>query len=173
MHLVEVGHGAVFLGDAGEFTDGGDVAAHRIDAFEGDDLGRVRRALRQLAVEIGGFNIPGLRVRRTETTVALGDGETFVISGLVSQQSASAVDKFPVLGDIPILGAFFKSSRFSRSDKELLMIITPHLVRPFARNAKLPALPGEELRQYDPGYLHMLMMETGTFRQPDDSGFSR
>lgn len=126
-----------------------------------------------LSVTTGGLSIPGLRVRRTETTVAAGDGETFVISGLVSQQSASAVDKFPVLGDIPILGAFFKSSRFSRSDKELLMIITPHLVRPFARNAKLPDLPGEELRQYDPGYLRMLFLEKGTFRQTDDSGFSR
>lgn len=126
-----------------------------------------------LSVTAGGLNIPGLRVRRTETTVAAGDGETFVISGLVSQESASSVDKFPILGDIPILGAFFKSSRFSRGDKELLMIVTPHLVRPFARNAKLPQLPGEELRQYDPGYLHMLMLETGRFRQPDDSGFSR
>lgn len=126
-----------------------------------------------LAVTTGGLSIPGLRVRRTETTVAAGDGETFVISGLVSQESNSSIDKFPLLGDIPILGAFFKSSRFARADKELLMIVTPHLVRPFARNAKLPALPGEELRQYDPGYLHMLMMETGTFRQPDDSGFSR
>lgn len=126
-----------------------------------------------LSVSTGGLNIPGLRVRRTETTVAAGDGETFVISGLVSQASNSSIDKFPLLGDIPVLGAFFKSSRFARADKELLMIVTPHLVRPFARNAKLPALPGEELRQYDPGYLHMLMMETGTFRQPDDSGFSR
>ncbi len=126
-----------------------------------------------LSITTGGLSIPGLRVRRTETTVAAGDGETFVISGLVSQQSASAVDKFPILGDIPVLGAFFKSSRFSRSDKELLMIVTPHLVRPFARNAKLPALPGEELRQYEPGYLRMLFLETGTFRQADDSGFSR
>lgn len=126
-----------------------------------------------LSVTTGGLSIPGLRVRRTETTVAAGDGETFVISGLVSQQSASAVDKFPILGDIPILGAFFKSSRFSRSDKELLMIVTPHLVRPFARNAKLPDLPGDELRQYDPGYLRMLFLETGSFRQAEDSGFSR
>lgn len=125
-----------------------------------------------LAVEIGGFNIPGLRVRRTETTVALGDGETFVISGLVSRESIGSIDKFPFLGDIPVLGAFFKSNRIERNDKELLMIVTPHLVRPFAAKAKLPELPGEELKRYDPGFLHMLLMERGRF-DGSESGFSQ
>jgi pilus assembly protein CpaC len=125
-----------------------------------------------LSITVGGLTLPGLRVRRTETTVAAGDGETFVISGLVSQQSASTVDKFPFLGDIPILGAFFRSSRFSRDDKELLMIITPHLVRPFAKTAKLPALPGEEIKDYDPGFLRFLFLENGKFDHAD-SGFSR
>lgn len=125
-----------------------------------------------LAVEIGGFNIPGLRVRRTETTVALGDGETFVISGLVSRESIGSIDKFPFLGDLPVLGAFFKSSRIERNDKELLMIVTPRLVRPFAAKAKLPDLPGEELKRYDPGYLHMLLLERGRF-DDSDAGFSR
>lgn len=125
-----------------------------------------------LAVEIGGFNIPGLRVRRTETTVALGDGETFVISGLVSRESIGSIDKFPFLGDIPVLGAFFKSNRIERSDKELLMIVTPRLVRPFSAKAKLPELPGEELKRYDPGFLHMLLMERGRF-DSSESGFSQ
>jgi pilus assembly protein CpaC len=125
-----------------------------------------------LSVQAGGFDIPGLRVRRTETTVALGDGETFVISGLISRQSTANIDKFPVLGDIPVLGAFFRSNRIDREDKELLMIVTPRLVRPFARDARLPALPGEGLRQYDPGYLHLLLLENGQFDQ-GDAGFSR
>lgn len=125
-----------------------------------------------LAVEIGGFNIPGLRVRRTETTVALGDGETFVISGLVSRESIGSIDKFPFLGDIPVLGAFFKSNRIERSDKELLMIVTPRLVRPFSAKAKLPDMPGEELKRYDPGFLHMLLMERGRF-DGSESGFSQ
>ncbi len=125
-----------------------------------------------LSITAGGLTLPGLRVRRTETTVALGDGETFVISGLVSQKTSSAIDKFPFLGDIPILGAFFRSDRFSRDDRELLMIITPHLVRPFAKDAKLPALPGEEVKDYDPGYLRFLFLENGKF-SPPDSGFSR
>jgi pilus assembly protein CpaC len=125
-----------------------------------------------LSVTAGGLNIPGMRVRRTETTVALADGETFVISGLVNQKTSSAIDKFPFLGDIPILGAFFRSSRFSRDDQEMLMIITPHLVRPFAKEAKLPNLPGEALKDFDPGYLRFLFLENGKFTQPD-SGFSR
>lgn len=125
-----------------------------------------------LSVQIGGFNIPGLRVRRTETTVALGDGETFVISGLVSRDSVGTIDKFPFLGDIPVLGAFFKSNRIERNDKELLMIVTPRLVRPFAAKAKLPDLPGEELKRYDPGFLHMLLMERGRF-DGSESGFSQ
>lgn len=125
-----------------------------------------------LSVEIGGFNIPGLRVRRTETTVALGDGETFVISGLVSRDSVGTIDKFPFLGDMPVLGAFFKSNRIERNDKELLMIVTPRLVRPFAAKAKLPELPGEDLKRYDPGFLHMLLLERGSF-DDRDAGFSR
>ncbi len=125
-----------------------------------------------LSVQAGGFDIPGLRVRRTETTVAMGDGETFVISGLISRQSTASIDKFPVLGDIPVLGAFFRSNRIDREDKELLMIVTPRLVRPFAREAKLPEMPGESLRQYDPGYLRMLLLENGRFDH-GDTGFSR
>jgi pilus assembly protein CpaC len=124
-----------------------------------------------LAVQISGFTIPGLTVRRTETTVAIGDGETFVISGLVSRKTTSSIDKFPFLGDIPILGMFFKSDHFDREDKELLMIATPHLVRPFAKSAKLPPLPGEEVRRYDPGFMRMLLIESGQFKS-NDSGFS-
>jgi len=126
-----------------------------------------------LSITAGGLSIPGLRVRRTETTVAAGDGETFIISGLVSQQSAADIDKFPFLGDIPILGAFFKSSRFDKSDKELMMIITPHLVRPFDKTAKLPALPGDEIKDYDPGFLRFLFLEAGKFTTPSDGGYSR
>jgi pilus assembly protein CpaC len=126
-----------------------------------------------LSIQAGGINIPGLRVRRTETTVAIGDGETFIISGLVSRTATSTIDKFPFLGDIPILGAFFRSSRFDREDKELLMIATPHLVRPFAKNATLPPLPGDEIRDYDPGSLRFFFVEAGDYYRRVDSGFSQ
>jgi len=114
-----------------------------------------------LSARLGNFVVPGLRVRRTDTTVALGDGETFVISGLMNRSTKSVINKFPVLGDIPILGAFFKSTRFEKDDQELLMIATPHLVRPFAKGAKLPALPGAEAAQYSPSLIELQWLERG------------
>jgi pilus assembly protein CpaC len=116
------------------------------------------------AVQTGGVAVPGLRVRRTDTSISLGDGESFVISGLVSRNTLSNVDKLPGLGNIPILGAFFRSTRFDVEDKELLMVVTPYLVRPIARDANLPALPGGNLREYQPSFSE-LFFQTGT--QPD------
>jgi pilus assembly protein CpaC len=126
------------------------------------------------AVQSGGVAVPGLRVRRTDTSVSLGDGESFVISGLVSRNTLQDVDKVPGLGNLPIIGAFFRSTRFDREDKELLMIVTPHLVRPIAKNAVLPAMPGGNLRDYNPSFSD-LFFQKGT--QPDTgipvTGFSR
>jgi len=107
------------------------------------------------AVQSGGVAVPGLRVRRTDTSVSLGNGESFVISGLVSRNTLSNVDKFPWLGDLPVIGAFFRSTRFDREDKELLMVVTPHLVRPIARNTPLPSLPGADVRDYKPTFSEM------------------
>jgi pilus assembly protein CpaC len=87
----------------------------------------------------------------------------FVISGLISTQKRLASDKFPGLGDIPILGAFFRSSAISREERELLMIVTPHLVQPLAANAQLPSLPGEKLRNYDPNWYRLYFLENGDF----------
>ncbi len=126
-------------------------------------------------IETGGVTVPALRVRRTDTTVALGDGESFVISGLVSQNTLANVDKLPGIGDIPILGAFFRSNRFDRSETELLMIVTPRLVQPIARTAQLPELPGERYRNYDPNFAEFIFMESGRFgeKPPVNSGFSK
>lgn len=123
-----------------------------------------------LSVQTGGVAVPGLRVRRTETSVALGNGESFVLSGLVSRSTTSNVDKFPFLGDIPILGAFLRSTRFDRSDKELLMVVTAHLVRPFAKDQALPPLPGEQYRNYDPSFSQLFFKEKGQFNF--STGFS-
>jgi pilus assembly protein CpaC len=126
------------------------------------------------AVQSGGVAVPGLRVRRTDTSVSLGDGESFVISGLVSRNTLQDVDKVPGLGNLPIIGAFFRSTRFDREDKELLMIVTPHLVRPIARDAALPAMPGGNLRDYNPSFSDLFFQkgpkpETGI----PATGFSR
>ncbi len=102
------------------------------------------------ALSIQGTQVPALRIRRTDTTIALADGESFIISGLVSRNTLSNVDKLPGLGDLPVLGAFFRSTRFEADDRELLMVVTPRLVRPLRRDAELPALPGAPWRQYEP-----------------------
>lgn len=103
-------------------------------------------------VNVDGQQIPGLTTRRTETTIQLGDGETFVISGLISQKTLAQTDRVPFLGSIPVLGSFFRSQRTERSDRELMMVVTPHLVRPMASNADLPPLPGEKLRDFEPTF---------------------
>lgn len=114
-----------------------------------------------LGVQTGGVSVPGLRVRRTDTSVALNNGESFVLSGLISRNTSSGVDKFPFLGDLPIIGAFFRSTNFDRADKELLMVVTAHLVRPFAKDKVLPPLPGETYRAYDPTFFQLLFQDTG------------
>ncbi|MEF9901027.1 MAG: pilus assembly protein N-terminal domain-containing protein [Pseudomonas sp.] len=123
------------------------------------------------AVNIAGTLVPGLTVRRTDTSISLADGESFVISGLISSTTRSAVDKFPGLGNIPILGAFFRQSTLMRDETELLMIVTPHLVQPLAANAQLPSLPGEGLRNYDPSWGRLFFLENGDFE--DRSGLSQ
>ncbi|WP_442110035.1 type II and III secretion system protein family protein [Pseudomonas sp. NUPR-001] len=115
------------------------------------------------AVNIAGTLVPGLKVRRTDTSISLADGESFVISGLISSTTRSAVDKFPGLGDIPILGAFFRQSQMTRDETELLMIVTPHLVQPLAADAQMPSLPGEGLRNYDPSWGRLFFLENGDF----------
>ena len=121
-------------------------------------------------VTIAGTTVPALNVRRTDTSVSLADGESFVISGLINTSNIAQVDKFPGLGDIPIIGALFRSSQINREERELLMVVTPHLVQPLAVNAPLPSLPGEGLRNYDPNFFKMYFLENGKF---DRSGLSQ
>ncbi len=82
------------------------------------------------AVQISGFVVPALTTRRVSTTVELADGQSFAIAGLLRDQVRETVTKFPLLGDIPILGALFRSSQFQKSETELIVIVTPHLVKP-------------------------------------------
>ncbi|WP_395609315.1 type II and III secretion system protein family protein [Pseudomonas sp. B22129] len=115
------------------------------------------------ALVIESIKVPALTIRRTDTSVSLADGESFVISGLISSNNTTNISKFPGLGDIPILGAFFRDSTINRQDKELLMIVTPHLVQPLAANAQLPSLPGENFRNYDPNWYRLYFLENGNF----------
>lgn len=123
-------------------------------------------------VSINGITVPGLDVRRTDTMVELGDGESFVISGLVSNTLKNQVDKVPWLGDVPVLGAFFRNTSINRNERELIMVVTPHLVRPMGKDAPLPELPGAAYDQYRPSFAHTMFMENGKFGQDNDQGYS-
>jgi pilus assembly protein CpaC len=99
---------------------------------------RVRPEVSQLStagsVQLSGFTIPALTTRRAETTVELGSGQSFVIAGLLQNNSTQDVSKVPLLGDLPVLGALFKSDRFRRNESELVIIVTPYIVRPVSAN---------------------------------------
>jgi pilus assembly protein CpaC len=89
---------------------------------------------------VGGVTsvIPSFTVRRAETTVQLHDGQSFMIAGLVKNDVAESVNRFPGLGEIPILGALFRSSEFQNDKTELMFVITPRLVRPLPADYALP-----------------------------------
>jgi len=81
-------------------------------------------------VELGEFRVPSFRVRRADTRVEVGSGQTFAIAGLFQRESSQDMDKLPLLGDVPILGNLFRSKRFQRNETELVILITPYLVEP-------------------------------------------
>lgn len=82
--------------------------------------------------------MPSMTVRRVQTTVQLNDGQSLAIAGLIKSNVTETVNRFPFLGEIPILGALFRSSEFQSDQTELMFIITPRLVKPLAANYKLP-----------------------------------
>ncbi len=91
------------------------------------------------SIVVNGLRIPGLQTRRAKTTVELRDGESFALAGLLRKDFQDTVRQFPVLGSIPIIGALFRSTNFQREDTELVIIVTPRLVRPVrAGTLKVP-----------------------------------
>ncbi|MDB5677194.1 type II and III secretion system protein family protein [Sphingomonas bacterium] len=99
---------------------------------------RVRPEVSELtsagSVTIGGNIIPGLSTRRAETTVELGSGQSMVIGGLISNSTNNKIDKTPGLGNVPILGALFRSTGWQRNETELMIVVTPYLVKPVNAN---------------------------------------
>ena len=90
------------------------------------------------SVTFNNFSVPSLTTRRAETTVELGGGQSFAIAGLLQNNVTHDISKFPGLGDIPVLGALFKSDRFQRAESELVIIVTPYIVRPVSRRLAAP-----------------------------------
>jgi pilus assembly protein CpaC len=95
---------------------------------------RVRPEVSELstqgAVTLNGFQVPALTIRRAETTIELGSGQSFMIAGLLSNSAQNTIDKAPGVGDLPILGALFRSTTFQKGQTELVIVVTPYLVRP-------------------------------------------
>jgi pilus assembly protein CpaC len=81
-------------------------------------------------VKINGIDLPSFSVRRADTTVEVASGQTFAIAGLFQRQLTQDFDKFPLLAEVPVLGAIFTSERFRRNETELVILITPYLVKP-------------------------------------------
>jgi pilus assembly protein CpaC len=134
---------------------------------------RVRPEVSELSAEgavtipvVGGtLTVPSLTVRRAETTVELGSGQSFAIAGLIRNNVAQSVKKFPGLGDIPILGALFRSDDFKRNESELVIIVTPYIVRPAASNNL--ALPTDG---YAPPSDADRILRGGTYRRNPQKG---
>jgi pilus assembly protein CpaC len=118
------------------------------------------------AITIDGLTIPALATRRTETTVELGSGQTFMVGGLLANNVQNAVTKFPGLGDLPVLGTLFRSQRFRRNETEVVILVTPYLVRPI-QEPKLVARPTDgykaptDLERILEGRLHSARLQPG------------
>ena len=93
----------------------------------------------QNSIQINGFQVPSLVTRRAETTVELGSGQSFMIAGLLQNSAQNSIDKAPGLGDVPVLGNLFRSTNYHKGETELVIVVTPYLVKPVnANDIKLP-----------------------------------
>ncbi|MEP7351984.1 MAG: pilus assembly protein N-terminal domain-containing protein [Acidobacteriota bacterium] len=92
------------------------------------------------ALDFNGGPVPGLTTRRTETKVELGDGQSFIVAGLIDKQASESFSKIPWIGSVPILGTLFKTKAEAREDLELIMMVTPMITSPLSPNDPTPEL---------------------------------
>ena len=119
------------------------------------------------AQRFGGFVVPGLTKRTASTTVELADGQSFAIAGLLKETVKEKISKFPLLGDIPILGALFRSSAFQKEETELIIIVTVHLVKPL--DMAKQTLPTDYYIEPNDVEFYILGLMEGTERKdPED-----
>ena len=122
------------------------------------------------------LQLPALLVRRAETTVELGSGQTFAIAGLLSDQTTVNTSAIPILGELPIIGALFRSSSFQRQETELVIFVTPYIVAPVNDSASLRT-PTEGYEPPNDLERILLLRQTGTVpasintRIPGQAGF--
>jgi pilus assembly protein CpaC len=119
-------------------------------------------------VQLQGYTVPGIRRRSAETTVELGSGQSFVIAGLNYSNSSVVKDKVPFVGDLPVLGAFFKRQQNQKERQELIIVATPRLVEP---GAEPPVLT--DPASLDPTIGQMIAGNDGTEQATADFGVVR
>ncbi len=101
-------------------------------------------------VTVAGTSVPGLITRKASTTLELRDGQSFMLGGLLQNQTTTAQDQLPWLGDVPVLGALFRSAQYQKNETDLVILVTPHIVHPMRPNegAHTPldnTLPGSDI----------------------------
>jgi pilus assembly protein CpaC len=120
----------------------------------------------QLTAGTSTIVVPSLIVRRAETTVQLGSGESFAIAGLLQDNTNVASSGLPIMGDLPILGALFRSDNFQRNETELVIVVTPFLVRPVS-DAALLRLPTDGWQA--PNDLERILLFRQSARSPSQT----
>jgi len=123
------------------------------------------------AITIAGFLIPSVTTRKVSTAIELADGQSFAIAGLLKDDVRETVQKFPVLGDIPVLGALFRSSSFRKNETELIIIVTPHLVKPL--DLEKQTLPTDQFIEPDDLEFYLLGHTEGNRNSISNSHRSR
>lgn len=123
------------------------------------------------AVQLSGFTVPGLTARRMESTVEVGNGQTLAIAGLLSDEVRGVATRIPGLGDLPVLGALFRSVEYQRSVSELVVLVTPELISPLNPN-QVPDVPGQNVVEPNDFELYALGLLEGAPSEasvePDD-----
>ena len=122
------------------------------------------------AVSISGFVVPAITTRRVSTVVELADGQSFAIAGLLNEQIRETITKFPVLGDIPVLGALLRSSNFQKNETELIIIVTAHLVKPLDMTKQ--TLPTDQFIEPDDFEFYLLGNVEGKEKNKSRSAIS-
>jgi pilus assembly protein CpaC len=117
------------------------------------------------SVSFNGFVIPSLTTRRVATTVELADGQSFAVAGLLSEQVRETAQKYPFLGDIPILGMLFRSRQFQKNETELVIIVSPHLVKPV--DMARQTLPTDQFIEPDDLDFYVLGKVAGSGSSPE------
>jgi pilus assembly protein CpaC len=118
------------------------------------------------AVQVSGFVVPGLTQRRMETTVEVGNGQTLAIAGLLNDEVRGVANRIPGIGDVPVLGALFRSVSYQRNITEMVVLVTPEIIAPLNPN-QVPKVPGSDHQDPNDFDLYALGLLEGSAEQSD------